>query len=531
MADSSPIIIEAEALTLSANYVKESSINQGGLSFASGNDLIRLITATAQGEVGTATGNFSNFNGATGIYTITVNIFDENDGNSQGTLTIGNTVLPSFSYDQDLGVGGINENNRRAIFFSGVAVKADDDIVFAGTRDNNEVARLDNLVFTPVVTGALEFSVDSLSVSESAGKATITVTRTGGTLGETTATINLSNGTSSDDDYDSTAQTVVLQDGETSATIDINITDDQLDELDETVILTLASISGQSILADQTQAILTILDDDVPAPPNEPPNGEPPNGEPPTPNAATEGDDILFGTTADDTLNLLGGNDVFRGGDGNDVVEGGEGDDNLFGEAGDDELSGDSGNDLLNGGPGEDTLDGGAGRDTLRGGGGDDVLGGGGGRDRLIGSAGNDTLNGDGGADILNGGGGNDILNGGGGRDRIRGGGGSDTLNGGGGRDTILGNGGSDTLTGGGGSDTLTGGGGADIFVLEARAGVDRVTDFNLNQDRLQLSGSLSFSDLTIRDQSGDTLIAAGGNRLAILIGIDANQISASSFV
>ena len=526
MAVLTPITIEAEDLTLSANYETESSrraadgIMPVTVSFASGNDLIRLRTTTDQGEVGTATGNFNAFGGETGLYTIAANIFDEGDGTSQGTLTIGATDLPSFQYDQNnLGSNGISEDNQRTVTFNSVTVGANDDIVFAGTREGDEVARLDSLVFTPIFTGALEFSVDNFSVNEAGGTAIITINRVGGMTGETRATINLSNGTADGNDYDATTQTVTFAEGETSQTIEIAITNDNIDEPNETVNLSLASIEGQSILGDRAQAVLTIVDDDETPQPPQPPV-DPPT--PPNPNTPTEGDDIITGTDAADVINALGGNDRVDAGDGDDTVNGGDGDDILNGEAGNDELIG---------GPGADTLNGGAGDDALRGSAGDDTLNGGGGADRLVGGGGNDTLNGQGGGDTLIGGGGSDTLNGGGGRDRLRGGGGRDILNGDAGRDVLIGNGGRDTLTGGGGSDTLTGGGGADTFVLEARAGVDRITDFSLGRDRLGLSDGLSFDDLTIQDSNGDALIRAGGNRLAILTGVDFTQLNESSFV
>jgi Ca2+-binding RTX toxin-like protein len=86
----------------------------------------------------------------------------------------------------------------------------------------------------------------------------------------------------------------------------------------------------------------------------------------------------------------LDGNDVIHGTLANDTIDGGAGIDSLYGYAG---------NDTLLGGDGNDFLDGGAGNDSLRGGNGDDSLNG---------NAGNDTLEGNDGVDILIGGAGND---------------------------------------------------------------------------------------------------------------------------
>ena len=537
MAILNPITIEAETLTLSANYEKESEdraregLDPVLLPFASGSDLIRLKRTTSQGATGTARGNFSDVNGETGIYTITANIFEESDGQSTGTLRIGSNTLPSFSYDQDLMENGITENNKRSETFNQVQVNATDAIVFTGSREGNEVARLDSLVFTPIFTGALEFSSASFNVDEGGGTATVTIVRTGGMTGQTTATINVSDGTAGADDYSAAAQsTVVFAQGQTTATVSIAITNDTLDEANETVALSLSNIDGESIIGTQANATLLIIDNDGSTPqdpnpqdpnPQDPnpqdPNPQDPNPQDPNPQDPTpqfvDGDDSVKGTEGADIFDALGGDDRVKAGAGNDQVNGGKGNDTLFGEAGYDELKGGGGKDSLKGGAGRDTLIGGGGADTLRGNGGDDILNGSGGGDRLFGN------------------GGDDELTGGGGSDRLSGGGGNDDLNGGGGRDALFGQGGQDVLTGGGGSDTLRGGGGSDIFTLEAKAGVDRITDFNLKQDQLGLSGSLTFDALTFQNRSGNTLITNGQSKLALLIGIKANQISESSFV
>ena len=75
-----------------------------------------------------------------------------------------------------------------------------------------------------------------------------------------------------------------------------------------------------------------------------------------------------------------------------------------------DTLLGREGNDTLLGGGASDLLSGGSGRDLLRGGDANDRLYGGGGVDDLDGEGGQDTLDGQGAADVLNGGSGDDTL-------------------------------------------------------------------------------------------------------------------------
>jgi Ca2+-binding RTX toxin-like protein len=231
--------------------------------------------------------------------------------------------------------------------------------------------------------------------------------------------------------------------------------------------------------------------------------------------------DILIGGSGDDFLNGAFGNDYLDGEDGFDVLSGGAGDDVLYGGNGNDTLDGDEGNDYLNGGADPDDLYGGEGNDYLVGEGasdylygeaGDDVIYGGSGfrdylygglgNDYLNGETGNDTIAGDEGDDYLEGQAGDDSLLGGLGNDALFGGDGFDSLLGGAGNDALLGGTGNDTLLGGDGDDyllagadfnTLTGGNGADIFVYDTYSGqVDTITDFNVNQDVLDLRGLFS---------------------------------------
>jgi trimeric autotransporter adhesin len=74
--------------------------------------------------------------------------------------------------------------------------------------------------------------------------------------------------------------------------------------------------------------------------------------------------DLLSGTSKEDHLYGMSGNDTINGGNGNDYIEG---------NAGQDTLNGGEGNDILMGGTDVDILDGGLGNDFLKGGAGVDV--------------------------------------------------------------------------------------------------------------------------------------------------------------
>ncbi|MEO1521001.1 MAG: Calx-beta domain-containing protein [Cyanobacteria bacterium J06633_2] len=151
--------------------------------------------------------------------------------------------------------------------------------------------------------------------------------------------------------------------------------------------------------------------------------------------------------------------------------------------------------------------------------------------DVLSGTNGDDIIRGRGGNDRLKGRGGNDRLVGGGGNDRLIGQGGDDTLKGGGGNDRLKGGSGEDVLQGKRGNDRLIGGADDDIFVLKKGHGTDFIRDFNLGEDRIQLQGSISFNDLSFQQKGNRTLILADGQELALLRGIQSDQLDQSHFI
>jgi Ca2+-binding RTX toxin-like protein len=101
----------------------------------------------------------------------------------------------------------------------------------------------------------------------------------------------------------------------------------------------------------------------------------------------------------------------------------------------------------------------------------------------------NDILDGGSGFDFLDGKGGDDQLSGGADIDFILGGDGNDILSGDAGNDLIMGGNGNDIINGGEGEDALYGGSGSDTFVLEFFGNVDKINDFNVNEDIIRIKG------------------------------------------
>ncbi|MCT7974589.1 Calx-beta domain-containing protein [Laspinema olomoucense] len=187
------------------------------------------------------------------------------------------------------------------------------------------------------------------------------------------------------------------------------------------------------------------------------------------------------------------------------VIQGTPFDDTLLGTLGNDFLYGWQGNDILNSADGDDILYGDEGNDSLTGGNGNDLV---------AGSQGNDVLNGSNGNDILYGGQADDILTGGLGGDRL------------------FGDGGFDSFYLESGADTVTGGKDKDTFILFPTLGGGTlpeaaiINDFNPLEDKLELTGGLTFEGLNIFQGTGfyakDTIIQDRntGRYLAILLNV-----------
>lgn len=256
------------------------------------------------------------------------------------------------------------------------------------------------------------------------------------------------------------------------------------------------------------------------------------------------GFDTLIGDAGDDNLNGGNDDDWLDGGDGNDVLNGGAGGGDtadysnaassvnvnlLTGVA-----TGGGGNDTLlniehvNGSfSASNTLTGNASSNQLFGGFSNDTLSGGAGDDTLWGNDGDDALNGGAGADSMNGGWGNDSYvvdnvddvvteEPSGGLDKISSSvtyalsievenltlTGATAINGtGNGKANIIignsaanqlnGKAGNDTLDGGAGKNILTGGAGNDIFKFTTKDHTDKITDYNVANDTLQLENGV----------------------------------------
>jgi len=220
-------------------------------------------------------------------------------------------------------------------------------------------------------------------------------------------------------------------------------------------------------------------------------------------------------------------------------------DDVINGDTGSDVIAASTGNDSLIGGLGDDILFGNQGIDTLFGGGDNDSLFGGKDNDVLEGEAGNDIMHGDLGTDIVRGGDGNDAIGSNEGNDTLYGGAGNDTFFGGKDQDSIFGDAGDDVISGDIGGDIVSGGTGNDTFILGRNANgtttggattaeADVLKDFKRGEDKLQLTETQKFSELTFVASGGNTIIQdkVSSEFLAVVEGVtnlDATDFKATT--
>lgn len=148
-----PIRVEAESMKLT-NYRTQSNTS------ASGGKLISLLNG-ASNETGYASYTFA---GSSGLYDVVVGYYDENDGVAQLEVKRSNTVLDSWSSNQNLGSDSANSQTflRRTVG-KGISIAAGEVFQIKGVENKSEPARIDYIEFIPVSTTPTPTSTPPLS--------------------------------------------------------------------------------------------------------------------------------------------------------------------------------------------------------------------------------------------------------------------------------------------------------------------------------------------------------------------------------
>ncbi|MBI1314584.1 hypothetical protein GC176_25100 [bacterium] len=476
--------------------------------------------------------------------------------------------LPTPAYSDEVAtLNGLGVTNRAFLIDDG----------FLGTFGLMNMQVIDPGAVVVTSSDALVTELSSLSVSS--GQSFVNIVLSQPAPAPFTVSFSTSPGTATPGlDYTATSGMISFAQGQTTATIPIEILNDTLiEDPPETFFITLSNpvTSGGStitpiVLLDPT-AQITIYDRNTTVPPNPPapvpvPLGSVSRGIDPNP-------DTMLGGTGNDTIIGDLANDILEGNEGNDSLDGGQGDDSLDGGTGKDTILGSEGDDTLAGGGANDVLDGGDGvNDVIWTGAGDgnDVIRESTGVQRLsvfgtdaadsyivdeitnnvrvtsgnasivvsdsvteinlFAGAGNDTvtvnslrnanplvlrINGEAGDDVFSAAGADT------GRIRVRmsGGDGNDSITGGLFRDFLAGDAGEDTISGGSGDDEISGGDGNDV--LNGENGNDTI-DGGLGNDAISggkgndsLNGSFD-DDYITGDAGNDTINGGFGNDIVV---------------
>ncbi len=118
----------------------------------------------------------------------------------------------------------------------------------------------------PPNSGQLNFSAANYTVDEAGTTATVTVARTLGAAGAVSVTYTASSGTATaGDDFSTVTGTLSWAAGETTAkTFTIPISNDSLEEADETITVVLSNPTNGAVLGEFPDATVTIVDNDSP---------------------------------------------------------------------------------------------------------------------------------------------------------------------------------------------------------------------------------------------------------------------------
>jgi RTX calcium-binding nonapeptide repeat (4 copies)/von Willebrand factor type A domain/Calx-beta domain len=376
---------------------------------------------------------------------------------------------------------------------------------------------VDNINFGNTTPSTVSLAVSPATVNEDGSTNLVyTFTRTGNLANALTTNYTVGGTATFNTDYTQTGATsfnattgaITFAAGFSTAKVTINPKTDTIIEANETVTLKLASGTGYTV--GTTVAVTgTIVNDDIDTIDKSTSTSGVYINLTPNSTSYIDGASVtlspkienVIGTKFDDSIigNQLANKLV--GGDGKDEIHGNAGDDTINGGIGNDTLFGDSGNDAINGGVGADLMLGGVGNDRYI----VDNIG-----DKVVEAtnSGTDTVE-----SFISYGlvlnvenltlTGTGITNGtGNALDNI-----------------IIGNNSNNILSGLAGNDKLSGGGGQDRFVYQTGSifntsaiGIDTITDFTINQDKLDLSKT-TFSKLsgglTFANVANDSLVNA----------------------
>ena len=175
---------------------------------------------------------------------------------SDYTSATGTVTFPAGSTSRTIAVTILGDTavEAKEVFY--VDLSAPSGATIADARGTGSIQNDDG-------AGTIAFSTSSYQRTENGGAATITVKRSGGLAGGMTVGYSTADGTASaGSDYTAASGTVTFGAGVESASFQVPITNDALDEINETVNLSLSNPAGGAVLGTRRIAVLSIVDND-----------------------------------------------------------------------------------------------------------------------------------------------------------------------------------------------------------------------------------------------------------------------------
>lgn len=116
---------------------------------ASGGDVLQ-VKGTSAGEAELA------FDGASGIYDLTIGYFDESDGKAELSVFVNGKAVDSWTWNKDLGSGLANKNTLTERVIEGVEINEGDIVTLAGQGQGKEPLRVDYVDLRPQLVGEVK---------------------------------------------------------------------------------------------------------------------------------------------------------------------------------------------------------------------------------------------------------------------------------------------------------------------------------------------------------------------------------------
>ncbi len=170
-------------------------------------------------------------------------------GNGEGAQFFGTTQVTT------------NGNGNATINASFPVALATGRVITATATDPNGNTSEFSAADPTMANGSVQFTVSSVQLIEDLGTLTLTVQRTGGTVGDLSVDYSTTDGTAiAGQDYTATSGTLIFSSGETSKTIQIPILDDATTEPNETFTVALRNNTSPEIVGAPNTVFVTVLD-------------------------------------------------------------------------------------------------------------------------------------------------------------------------------------------------------------------------------------------------------------------------------